>query len=62
MDDALRTIIDGEAEISAGAVRMLLRSAAPVSSPMAVEVAEIPLQSYDELLGGWLEVGHGRLE
>ncbi len=62
VDDALRTIIDGEAEISAGAVRMLLRSAAPVSSPMAVEVAEIPLQSYDELLGGWLEVGHGRLE
>lgn len=62
VDDALRTIIDEEAEISAEAVKTLLQAAAPVPAPTAIEVAEIPLQSYDELLGGWLEVGDGRLE
>jgi len=62
VDDALRTMFDAGAEVSAEAVRTLLRSAAPIPLPTDVEVAEIPLGSYDELLGDWTEVTGGRLE
>lgn len=62
VDDALRKIFDAEGEVSAEAVRKILGSAEPIPLPTAVEVAEIPLRSYDELLGGWEEVGDGRLE
>lgn len=62
VDDALRTIFDAGAEVSAEAVRRLLCSAAPLPLQTDVEVAEIPLGSYDELLGDWKEVADGRLE
>jgi hypothetical protein len=62
VDDAIRAILDAGAAVSAEAVQTLLRTAAPVPLPTAVEVDEIPLQSYDELLGNWMEVGDGRLE
>lgn len=59
VDDALRRIFDAGAEVSAEAVRGLLRSAEPVPLPTEVEVAEIPLGSYDELLGTWAEEADG---
>jgi transposase len=55
VDDALRAVFDAEAEISAEIVKMTLASKTPVLEATRVEVHEIPLQSYDELLGGWME-------
>ena len=55
VDDALRAVFDAEAEISADVVKMILASKTPVLEATRVEVHEIPLQSYDELLGGWME-------
>jgi len=62
VDDALRTIIDAGTEVSAEAVRTLLRTSSAIPLATAVEVTQIPLQSYDELLGNWMEGGDGRLE
>lgn len=62
VDDALRKIFDAETEVSAEAVRRIMQSAEPIPLPTEIEVAEIPLGSYDELLGGWMEAGDGRLE
>jgi transposase len=55
VDDALRAVFDAEAEISADVVKMILASKTPVLEATRVEVHEIPLQSYDELLGSWME-------
>lgn len=55
VDDALRAAFDAEAKISAGVVKMILASKTPVLEATRVEVHEIPLQSYDELLGVWME-------
>ena len=55
VDDALRAVFDAEAEVSAEAVKMILASKTPVLEATRVEVHEIPLQSYDELLGVWME-------
>jgi transposase len=55
VDDALRVAFDAEAEISADVVQMILASKTPVIEATHVEVHEIPLQSYDELLGCWME-------
>jgi hypothetical protein len=55
VDDALRAAFDAEAEISADMVKMILASKTPVLEVTRVEVHEIPLQSYDELLGCWME-------
>jgi hypothetical protein len=55
VDDALRLVFDAEAEISADVVKMILASKMPVLEATQVEVDEIPLQSYDELLGCWME-------
>ena len=55
VDDALRVAFDAEAEISADVVKMILASKMPVLEATRVEVDEIPLQSYDELLGVWME-------
>jgi hypothetical protein len=55
VDDALRVAFDAEAEISADVVKMILASKTPVLEATRVEVDEIPLQSYDELLGVWME-------
>jgi hypothetical protein len=62
VDDALQRIFDGGEDVSAEAVKVLLCSAAPLPLPTEVEVAEIPLGSYDELLGGWAEETDGRPE
>lgn len=55
VDDALRAVFDAEAEVSAEAVKMILASKTPVLEATRVEVHEIPLRSYDELLGVWME-------
>jgi hypothetical protein len=55
VDDVLRAMFDAEDDMSAGAVAKNLASNAPVLEATAVEVHEIPLQSYDELLYGWTE-------
>jgi hypothetical protein len=55
VDDALRAAFDAEAEISTDVVKMILASKTPVIEATQVEVHEIPLQSYDELLGCWME-------
>lgn len=55
VDDALRAVFDAEAEVSTEAVKMILASKTPVLEATRVEVHEIPLQSYDELLGVWME-------
>jgi hypothetical protein len=55
VDDALRALFDAEAEISADVVKMILASKTPVIEATQVEVHQIPLQSYDELLGCWME-------
>lgn len=55
VDDALRALFDAEAEISADIVKMILASKTPVLEATQVEVHQIPLQSYDELLGCWME-------
>jgi len=55
VDDALRALFDAEAEISAGVVKTILASKTPILDATRVEVHEIPLQSYDELLGCRLE-------
>jgi hypothetical protein len=55
VDDALRAVFDAEAEISADIVKMILASKTPVLEATRVEVHDIPLQSYDELLGVWME-------
>lgn len=55
VDDALRALFDAEAEISADIVKMILASKTPVIEATQVEVHQIPLQSYDELLGCWME-------
>jgi hypothetical protein len=55
VDDALRAVFDAEAEVSADVVKMILASKMPVFEATRVEVHEIPLQSYDELLGVWME-------
>lgn len=62
VDDALRRIFDEGAEVSAEAVWTLLRAAAPLPLPTEVVVAEIPLGSYDELLGEWAEEADGHPE
>ena len=55
VDDALRALFDAEAEISADVVKMILASKTPAIEATQVEVHQIPLQSYDELLGCWME-------
>jgi len=48
-------VFDAEAEVSADVVKMILASKTPVLEATRVEVHQIPLQSYDELLGVWME-------
>jgi len=55
VDDALRAIFDAGTAVSADAVRKILASNSPVREATNVEVCEVPLQSYDELLSGWTE-------
>ena len=55
VDDALRAVFDAEAEVSADVVKMILASKTPVLEATRVEVHQIPLQSYDELLDVWME-------
>jgi transposase len=51
VDEAIRCLIDSEAEISFSAVESLVRSACMPESPRTVEVAPVDLAGYDMLLG-----------
>ena len=62
VDDALRRLFDTGTEVTAAAVRTIVQTAVPVPLPTAVEVAETPLDIYDELLVTWREAGDGCLE
>jgi hypothetical protein len=55
VDDVLRAMFDTGDDVSSDAVAKSLASNVPVLEATAVEVREIPLQSYDELIGGWTE-------
>ena len=55
VDGVLRAMFDAGDEVSAAAVAKSLASDDPILEATAVEVQEIPLQSYDELLCGWTE-------
>jgi Mu transposase-like protein len=50
VDDALRILLDGEAELTARAVEQFVRSASVVPEVTAVQVAEVDLSCFDQLL------------
>jgi hypothetical protein len=50
VDDALRILLDGEVEMTAKAVAQFVRSAAVVPEVTAVQVAEVNLSCFDQLL------------
>ena len=60
VDDALRCLLEqgemGDGKLNPEAVRELLDTSAQLPSVTSVSVAEIPLASFDELLGGGSEV------
>ena len=55
VDDILRAMFDAGDDVSSDAVAKSLASNVPVLEATAVEVHEIPLRSYDELLCSWTE-------
>ena len=60
VDEALRCLLEqgeiGEGKLNADSVRELLEAGAQLPPATSIDVAEIPLSSFDELLGGGSEV------
>lgn len=59
-DDALRSLLEqgeiGEGKLNGDALRALLQQSAPPPPPTRIAVADVSLESFDELLGGGAEV------
>lgn len=58
VDDALRILLDGDAQLTALAVEQFVRSASVVPEVTAVRVADVDLSCFDQLLED-REVGNG---
>jgi hypothetical protein len=60
VDEVLRCLLEqgelGEGKLNAEAVLALLRDNGAIPPPTSIDVAEVSLSSFDELLGGGPEV------